>query len=213
MGRNKKNMIYSFIGTDTAKVRAKANAWIDAGRVKDPSLTYVRITEDLFEEGIILENLGGQSLFAKRMLISLDGLCKSQEDFILKHLEALAASENVFALIEGKLLAKAKKEIEKHSAKVFSYDLPVKDNKPNFAIWNAIDRGDGVTAWKEYQKDRKNGAEPEMLAGFIHSKLRKNSVGDKSAARKSREFIDFYHEARRGEVDFEEGLELFLLKL
>ena len=206
-------MIYAFIGTDKQKVQAKAHAWINAGREKDPSLTYVRITDDLFDEGLILENLGGQSLFAKRMLISLDGLCDKREDFLLEHMQALAESENVFALIDGKLLTKAKKEVEKHATKVFSYDLPAKENKPNFAIWNALDRGDGLTAWKEYQKERRGGGEPDMLAGFIHSKLRKNIPGNKSAARQSRKFIDFFHEARRGEVDFEEGLELFLLKL
>lgn len=206
-------MIYAFIGTDHTKVRSKAGAWIDAGRAKDPELTYIRMTEDSFDEGVILENLGGQSLFAKRMLISLDGVCAKNEAFVLENLKSLAESDNVFALIEGKLLAKAKKEIEKHATKVFSYDAVTKDGKPNFAIWNAIDRGDGVTAWKEYQKERKAGGEPEMLAGFIHSKIRRNIPGNKVAARQSRTFIDFYHEARRGEVDFEEGLELFLLKL
>ncbi len=206
-------MIYAFIGTDQDKVRAKASAWIEAGRAKDPSLTYLRLTEDTFDEGVVLENLGGQSLFAKRMLISLDGLCKSKEDFILEHIKSLAESDNVFAIIEGKLLAKAKKAIEANATKVFSYDLPAKDSKPNFAIWNAIDRGDGLSLWKEYQKERKAGAEPEMLAGFIHSKLRRNIPKDKNAARQSKRFIDFYHEARRGEVDFEEGLELFLLKI
>lgn len=206
-------MIYAFIGTDTETVRAKANAWIAAGRSKDPSLTYMRITEDTFDEGAILENLGGQSLFAKRMLISLDGVCKSYEDFMLEHMPALAESENVFACIEGSLLAKTKKELQKHATKVFAYDLVQKDSGPNFAIWNAIDRGDGVTAWKEYQKERRNGGALDPLAGFIHSKLRKNIVKDKKSARLSRAFIDFYHEARRGDVDFEEGLELFLLQL
>lgn len=206
-------MIYAFIGTDHNKVRSKAGAWIDAGRAKDPGLTYIRMTEDSFDEGVILENLGGQSLFAKRMLVSLDGVCRKNEAFILENLKSLAESDNVFALIEGKLLAKAKKEIELHATKVFSYDRPAKDRKPNFAIWDAIDKRDGVTAWKEYQKDRRAGGEPEMLAGFIHSKLRRNIPGNKTAARQSRAFIDFYHEARRGEVDFEEGLECFLLKL
>ncbi|MBL1434125.1 hypothetical protein COB87_000940 [Candidatus Wolfebacteria bacterium] len=205
-------MIYAFIGTDGQKVRTKANAWIEAGRAKDSQLTYVRITEDLFNEDLVLENLGGQSLFAKRMLISLDGVMQKNEAFILEHLQHLAESDNVFALIEGKLLAKAKKEIEKHAVKVFSYDLPAKDSKPNFAIWNAIDRGDGLVAWKEFQKEHMEGKEVETLAGFIHSKLRRNIPKDKHAARQSREFIDFYHKARRGEIDFKEGLELFLLK-
>ncbi len=213
MGRDYKDMIYAFIGTDHTKVRAKAHAWIEAGKAKDPSLTYLRITEDTFDGGSILENLGGQSLFAKRMLISLDGVCKSNEDFILENIKSLAESDNVFAIIEGKLLSKAKKAIEGNATKVFSYDLPAKDSKPNFAIWNAIDRGDGLSLWKEYQKERRAGGEPEMLAGFIHSKLRRNIPKDENAARQSRKFIDFYHAARRGEVDFEEGLELFLLKI
>ncbi|XKT75319.1 MAG: hypothetical protein ACJKSS_00815 [Patescibacteria group bacterium UBA2103] len=206
-------MIYSFIGTDSDKVRNKALAWIEAGRAKDPNLTYIRMTEDSFDEGVILENLGGQSLFAKRMLISLDGVLGKHEEFILNNIDAIQESDNVFAIIDGKLLAKPKKAIETASAKVFTYDLPAKDGKPNFVLWNAIDKKDGVAAWKEYQKEKRAGAEPEMLAGFIHSKLRKNIGKNPETKESSRKFIDMYHAARRGEVDFEEGVEHFLLSI
>lgn len=202
-------MIYAFYGSDTHKVSAKAHAWIDASRKKDPNITYIRMTEDTFDLGVLQENLGGQSLFAKRMLISLDGVLGEHEEEVFELLEAMADSENVFALIDGKIKAASTKKLEKYATKTFVFDAKVSDGKPDFALWNAIDRRDGLTAWKIYYQQRLEGGKAEMIAGFIHSKLRRS----KSTRQLSRKFIDMYHEARRGEVDFDEGVEALLLSL
>lgn len=202
-------MIYAFYGADTHKVSAKAHAWIEASRKKDPSITYIRMTEDTFDLAVLQENLGGQSLFAKRMLISLDGVLEEYEEEVLELLEPMENSENVFALIAGKVKAATAKKIEKHATKSFVFDTKAKDGKPDFALWNAIDRRDGLTAWKIYYQQRLEGGKAEMIAGFIHSKLRRS----KSTRALSRKFIDMYHEARRGEVDFDEGVETLLLSM
>lgn len=202
-------MIYAFYGSDTHKVSTKAHAWISASRGKDPSITYIRMTEDSFDTAILHENLGGQSLFAKRMLISLDGVLESREEDISNLLEDMASSENVFAIIAGKVKAPLAKQLEKHATKTFLFDAVTKDGKPDFALWNAIDRKDGLTAWKLYYKERLQGVSAEQLAGFIHSKLRRA----KATRKLSRKFIDTYHEARRGEVDFDEGMEVLLLSI
>ena len=206
-------MIYAFFGTDYEKVRNKAHAWILASRTKDPQLTYIRMTNDSFDENLFHEALEGQSLFAKRMLISLDSVCADHEEILLSHIKNMQASSNVFALIEGKLSAKTARALDGVVEKSFVFDKAGGSGKPNFALWNAIDKRNGVLAWCEYQKERNKGAQPEMIAGFIHSKLRKNMAKNKDAQKDSRVFIDIYHSARRGEIDFEEGLELFLLKL
>lgn len=202
-------MIYAFIGNDGEKINTKARAWISASREKDSSITYLRVTDDSFDEALLLENMEGQSLFAKRMLITLEGVSKEHEEFLLKHIAGMAASENVFAIIDTNVPKKVEKEITKHAAKVFSFTKEAKDGKPDFALWNAIDKRDGLTAWKLYQKQLREGAQPEMVAGFIFSKLKRS----KSTARLSRSFIDMYHEARRGEGEFSEGVELFLLRM
>lgn len=207
-------MIYAFLGTDRTKIHAKAQAWIQVARTKQPELTYSRITEEDFSKEVLLEQLSSSSLFIQKLLITLDEVGEMGRGVILEHLQDLSESENVFVIADSAFSKKEQDLIGAQAVKVFTFDT--KTEGPDwslFAVGGALARGDLKGAWVSYTEKRREGVEAEVLAGIIHAKIRKliTEKGAEPWQYYSRYFLDLYHSARRGEMEFDEAVEYFLL--
>lgn len=222
LGRDETSMIYLFHGSDTAKIRAKAFAWVSAAQAKAPDAIYVRLDAETLSEEALLDALKAQGLFFSRSLILLDDPFAKAEhaDLVLRHLEALASSENPVAILAPKLLAARAKKLEAHAAKVFKIDAAEKVKRGfNAALVNALAARKGLELWKEIVKAEREGDVPEMIHGLLHWKVRqlmeKGGRGwtQEEARRMSVRLIEVVSESRSGDLHLAQALERFALKL
>lgn len=161
-------MYYLFYGKDTANSRKKMGETVASFRKKNPHANIFRVEAENFSRGAFLEYLGGQSLFADKFLITLDGVLKDAEarDFIFNNLEAAKASHNVFVFLEEDLKKAELTEVKKFAEKVFEFDLP--DSKKEkgfniFSICDALGEKDKKKLWVLMNKAEREGVSPEEI--------------------------------------------------
>ncbi len=170
-------MIYLIYGSDTEMARTKERALVDSLVVKKPDASVGRYNADTFQLGLLDELIGGQGLFVARLIVELDRLFINEEfqEFILENLERLAASENIFIILEEKLLKPELKKFEKHAKKIQEYELKKdesggwgkKGGTSPFALADALGRRDKKQLWALYIQQKENGSVAEELHGSL----------------------------------------------
>lgn len=168
-------MIYLFHGTDSAKVRAKAFAWVAAARAKAPDAAYIRLSANELTEQSLNDALSSQGLFFAKTLVLIDDPFADSEDgeLVLANLDTLAASANPVALVVPKLLAARTKKLEAVAEKSFKIDAAAKTARGfNGGLVNALGARDGKGLWLELKKAERQGDVPEMVHGLLHWKAR-----------------------------------------
>lgn len=217
----KSNMLYFIHGTDSEKIRKEAQRFVSTVKEREPHVAHIRIIGDTFNKDLIQSYAGAQGLFVEKVLIVLDGVFEGDSKDDMKDLLPLCGeSNNIFLGIAGTIPAKLLEEITKISKKLYTFDIKEKVQKEDwnmFAIGNAWERGDSLKAWSAYRDARKRGIEPEVLAGILHSTIRRgiekgNGERKEKMMSASRSLISIYHGARRGEWDLEHALEWWVLE-
>lgn len=226
-------MIYLFYGSDSAKVRTKAFAWVAAARTKEPNLAYIRLTREELSEGVLEDIALSGGLFVKRLLVLIDDpfpsarVTEDEEEagansILEDHIEALAASDNAIVILAPKLTAlKAKKLILK--AKVeYKFDTSVTQEEKrgfNGNLVNALASRSREKLWIEIQRALLLGDAPEMLLGLLHWKARDlmekgSRVWKPEESRNlSLSLIEILQDSRRGGLDLSLALERFALSI
>ncbi len=217
-------MIYFFHGTDTDKARTKAHELIDSLRKKKPDAAFLNINAENFNAAQLQEYIGGQGLFSNKYIVFLDRLCEKKEvktEFI-DTLKEISESENIFIPLEGKIDKATATKIEKKSEKTVAFDLKEIEKKEEdsnvFELANAFGRKDKKELWMLYREYVDKGSAPEELHGILFWKAKTMLLAGGNGYWKQEELLSFvdglitvYHEARRGNHEFETGLEAFLL--
>lgn len=216
-------MIYFFGGSDAAKARAKAFAWVAAARKKAPDAPYLRVSAEDVTPHTLQEVTGTQGLFFSKTLALLDDpfSLKDAGELVIESLSALAASENPIAIVAPKLIAARQKKIEAKAEKVFIINAKEKAEGRGFngALVNALGAKDGAALWQEIIKAYRLGDAPEAVHGLLHWKARDmmqkgNAKWGKDGARTlSVELIELLSDARSGELPLKESLERFALTI
>ncbi len=216
-------MIYLFHGSDVAKTRAKAFAWVAAARVKAPEAPYTRLEASQITAEAIAEVVGSQGLFFSKTLVLLDDPFSENTagELVLEHLDMFFTSTNIVAILAPKLLTPRVNKIEAKAEKVFRCDVTEKKSTRGFnsALVNALAHKDGAMLWKELVVAYRQGDAPEMIHGLLHWKARdlmhKGARGwTKEEARiLSRRLIELLSESRGGSLPLSESLERFALSL
>ncbi len=164
----------------------------------------------------------------------------ASRDLTLARLERFAASDHLFVLTEGKVLVAEKRELERHATTIEECGgggrKPQDFNV--FALADALAVRDRRGLWVAYRAARRAGVEPENLCGTLHWALRSllaaqhapcaTDAGMKDFTygkfrRQARVFtrdelvsyaralIALYHDAHRGTLDLDVGLERWIL--
>jgi DNA polymerase III delta subunit len=216
-------VIYFFTGTDAGKARAKAFAWVEAARKKQPDAAYFRISPEALTASALDEAAGASGLFFNKSLVLVDDpfSLKDAGQTVLDHLGLLADSANPVAILAPKLPAAALKKIEAKAEKTFVADLAEK--KPargfNAALVNALGAKDGTALWREIAKAERAGDAPEMLHGLLHWKARdlmqkgSRSWTPREARTLSLDLIELLSDARAGSLDLGLALERWALSI
>ncbi len=233
-------MIYLFYGTDVAKTRAKTFAWIAAARVKEPNLTYIRLSrEDVTPAALENAALSG-GLFTKRLLILIDDPFPSAQRKVSEqdeneddsedpahsvletYLEPLAASDNAILILAPKLTAAKAKKLGTQTTLEYVFNLPpgeAADRGFNGNLVNALATKNREKLWLEISRALRRGDAPEMLHGLLQWKARDLiSAGGRAwkpeeSRRLSLTLIALLQDSRRGGLDLSLSLERFALSI
>jgi len=189
-------MIYLIYGSDKETARAKERALVESLIVKKPDASVGRYNADTFQVGLLDELIGGQGLFVARLIVELDRLFVNEEfqELVLENLERLAASENIFIILEEKLLKPELKKFEKYAEKIQAYDLKKdesggqgngwgkKGDVSPFALADALGRRDKKQLWALYVGQRKAGSVPEELHGLLFWQIKSILLAGQAAS-------------------------------
>lgn len=215
-------MIYLFTGSDAGKVRAKAFAWVEASRKKQPDAPYRRIAADEVSESALMDAVAAQGLFFSKALVLLDDpfSLKESGEIVLESLKALAASPNPVAILAPKLHAAHVKKLEAAAEKTFKIEAVKKEVRGfNAGLVNALAMKDGKKLWEEIVRASMAGDAPEMLHGLLHWKARDlmqkggRAWTQNEARGLSLALIELLSDARSESLDLSVALERFALSL
>ncbi len=143
-------MLYTLIGTDIEKVRARGHALVEALKEKRPDASSFRLHLENWSNDKFKELTGSIGLFSSKYIIFLDNLLtglpekkyeekENPAEIILENLKELKGSDHVWIIVEdalfgkssgkdigvraGKDLDKIIDELKKHSDKIEEHDV------------------------------------------------------------------------------------------
>jgi hypothetical protein len=221
-------MLYLFYGDDRDTILQKSRELISSLRKKRPDALYFKLDGENFEENLLDELIGGQGLFENRYLILLESLSSDEAryEILLKKMEDISSSPNIFIMVEGKLEKTKFNKLSKFSDKVQAIKLPdqmgekPRDGFEIFNLANALPKRDRLGLWVLYRQAIRSGASPENINGVLFWKIKtmlsggflgKFSASDLKVL--SSKLVSAYHKSHRGEGDFEYMLEKIVLAL
>jgi hypothetical protein len=140
-------MLHVFCGSDTVAVRVKALAML--APYEEEGIVPVRLESEKFEAGVLEHLLGGTSLFGGVTVCVLDTPSEDElfSETVTKSLPDLAASANVFVLIDTAPLADHRRTLQKHATSFTEIKAEAKEKKDTFALGNAFSSRDKKTLW------------------------------------------------------------------
>jgi DNA polymerase III delta subunit len=231
-------MLILFHGNDTVSVREAAQEYL---RAHAPDGATV-IDGDTYEAGRVTDAAGSTSLFgdATHYLLDTPSDLTAFAKEVAEALPALASSENVFVVIEGKLLAAPKKQYTKYATVVEERSQASERGFNVFLMGDAFAARDKRTLWVLLAEAFAAGLSAEEIAGtlwwqiktmrmasvtassteagmkdFPYNKAKRSLKNFKEGelAKCSQELLAVYHEARQGKLELDLALERWVLSL
>ena len=224
----------------------KLNEVVGGLRGRRPDSGLFKITEEDFVEAEagaakLKELISSQGLFGGSYIVICENLISASEE-VGQMLSQMADSPHVFVFLEGPLSKKDLKLFEKQDAKIQSFDVKTKKEKPFniFLLADALANKRKKDMWVLYQKALRAGLPPEQIHGMIFWQVKtlllvalsdgKESVDlkpfvitkAKNALRlwNTAELIDLsskvvsiYHDARRGGQELKLSLEELIVSV
>ena len=191
-------MLRLYFGTDRQKVRDAATEFIDANFPPDGTLT--TIDAQSFVPGQIADALGASSLFGGAEWYVIDTPA-SDADFAeeVKHnLKEMAESTNTFLIMEGALLAPAKKLYAKHAASSEEFTAQKSDRFNTFIMADALANKDRRQLWVLLQGAKAEGLAAEEIIGMLWWQLKALRLAEVTSSASEAGMKDFpYNKAKR----------------
>lgn len=216
-------MLYFLYGSDKDKARAKARELIAILRKKKPGAELFRLDSDNWSSGQFDEFVGGQGLFERKFIVFANQLFGNGEakEIILQKLPAIRQSENIFIFLETKIEKSELLKITEVAERVQTFEAGNKEKESFniFSLANALRARDRKGLWVLYQKALRDDVAPEAISGILFWQVkdlllkRSNHFSPAELHVLAKKLITLYHDAHRGFVDFETGLERFALCL
>ncbi len=199
-------MYVVFYGSDRGGVRDKATDYIETNLPLDGTLTTIDAVD--FEPGQIADALGATSLFGGSEWFVLD-TPSANPDFVeavTSSLAELAESSNTFVILEGTLLAPAKKKYEKFAAKLTEFTAEKAERFNSFALAEALAGKDKRKLWVLLQEARLEGLREEEIVGMLWWQLKALRLAALTKSAEEAGMKDFpYNKSKRALVKFSDG--------
>lgn len=235
-------MIAAFYGTDWKKVNEGAKKRLEAFVNKNKEAEVFTLGEENFSEAELERHITSSGLFSGAHVVVVSHTLQHENfgQIILDRMAELVSSPNLFIVKEGDLSAKIKKTLTKHAEDITECVAKQKTEKPGFQIFdlaNSLGARDRKNLWLGYQRVLRDGIAPEEIANILMWQVRMMLQVSTGATEDIKPFVlgkaknflknyspkelndlsfalvELYHEARRGFVDYEEGLEKLILTI
>lgn len=208
-------MLFFLHGTDREKVKAELESLLKKAKTEVVRISDVHALADLHAA------LQGGGMFGGARTVVLDGVFANPEmaSAVLSALLRMRDGADTIYIVEEKLDAATKKQVEKYAESTKKFDAPKKaEQKTIFELANALRRGDKKGLWIAYQRELLAN-EPEAIHGVLFwgaKQALQYARSEKDVAR-SRALVaklaELPHEARRRGVELEYALEQFALSI
>lgn len=199
-------MYILFYGTDRNAVRDAATAYIEKHLPADATLTTIDAAE--YQPGQVADALGATSLFGGSEWFVLDTPSGNEEmaAAVTDVLAEMAESSNTFVVLEGPLLAAAKKKYEKHAAEMKEFTAEKAERFNSFALAEALAGKDKRKLWILLQEAKLNGQREEEVIGMLWWQLKALRLAAQTRSAAEAGMKDFpYNKAKRALTQFAPG--------
>ncbi len=233
-------MYVVFFGTDRGRVRDAATAHIEAKMPADATLTTITATD--YQPGQVADALGASSLFGGSEWFAFDTPADNAEfeEAVKESLAEMAESSNTFIILEGALLAAAKKKYSKHTDTLTEFAAEKVERFNSFALAEALAGKDKRRLWVILQDARLSGLREEEIIGMLWWQLKAlrlaaltstaaeagmkdfpynkaksalNKFADGEVERLAQSLLELYHDGHAGIRDMGIGLEEWVLRV
>ncbi len=229
-----------YFGTDRQRVRDAATEYISKNL--SPEGTVTTLDAQTFAPGQVADALGASSLFGGEEWFVLDTPSENEEFFeeVKSSLNELSESPNTFIILEGALLAPAKKAYGKHASVSEEFAAEKSERFNMFSMAEALAQKDKRRLWVLLQEARLNGLREEEIIGMLWWQLKSlrlasvtrnaEEAGMKDfpynkakralaifspdeVVKLSRSLLELYHAGHAGQRDMDIALEEWVLTL
>jgi DNA polymerase III delta subunit len=230
-------MVVFFYGTNRTAVRDAGSRYCET-----IGTAVTSIDESTYSEGCITAHIGATSLFGGTEIFLIDTPSSDvlYQAEVLDTLPEMAASPNVFVVLEGHVLADIKKKYAKHAASMEEYSAEKGERFNVFQIAEALARKDKKHMWVLLQQARIFGIRDEETIGIMWWQLKalrlaKITTSAEEAGMKeypykkakqavkifagreiealSQSLLELYHHGHQGKRDMDTALERWVLTL
>ncbi len=213
-------MIYLFSGDDTKKKLIGLEKFI---KTLPKNVEVFSINKNDFGAAQIESFYSSQGLFFNKCVILFYDISEKEEayDFLLKKLENMQESQNLFIFSEGKMNKSDIEVFKKKKAEINIFELPKekKERYDNFLLAYDFEKRDKLNLWIHFRQAMDLGVGMEELVGVLFWKakdmlLKKNF--NKVKEEELKEFVSkisyILPEARKKGIDDEAAFEKFILE-
>jgi len=199
-------MLKLYFGSDRQGVRDGATSFVEGNAALGATVT--TLDAQLYAAGQISDALGAASLFGGEEWFVIDTPSANAEfnDAVQSNLAEMAESQNTFIILEGALLAPAKKAYAKHAASSEEFTATKVEAANPFALGEALASKDRRKLWVLLQEAKHRGDPAEKIIGLIWWQLKALRLADVTASAAAAGMKDFpYNKAKRSLAKFAPG--------
>jgi DNA polymerase III delta subunit len=173
-------MLHVYYGTDRQKVRDAATVFTDINMSPDGTLT--TLDAHGYAAGQISDALGASSLFGGEEWFVIDTPTDNADlaEEVKNNLKEMSESGNTFIILEGALLAAAKKSYAKYAESSEEFIAAKNERFNTFAMADALASKDRRQLWVLLQEAKAAGSAPEELIGILWWQLKALRLADVS---------------------------------
>ena len=199
-------MYLVFFGSDRTKVRDAATAHIEKQLPPDGTLTTFDVQS--FTPGQIADALGASSLFGGAEWFVLDTPSGNPdfEEETKASLKEMSESPNTFIILEGALLAPAKKAYAKYAASTEEFTADKSERFNTFGMAEVLAQKDKRKLWVLLQEARLSGLREEEIIGMLWWQLKSLRLAALTNSAEEAGMKDFpYNKSKRALSTFAPG--------
>ncbi len=199
-------MYLVFFGSNRGLVRDEATSYINKNMAEGSTLTTLEGSQ--YQAGQVADALGANSLFGGEEWFVIDGPSDNTEcvEELKATLKELGESSNTFVILEGALLAPAKKAYGKYAADIQEYTADKVERFNAFGLAEALATKDKRKLWLLLQEARLSGLREEEIVGMLWWQLKALRLAKLTRSADEAGMKSFpYDKAKRALSKFTEG--------
>ncbi len=199
-------MLHVYFGNDTVAVRKKTFAFITS--LEDGGYTLERVEAEEYQQGQCANIAGSASLFGGKTVYLLDTPSSDAIFFeeVQSTLELFKEAPDTFVVLEGSLLAPAKKMYGKYAETIEEIDGASDVRFNTFALADSLSSKDKKTLWIQLQDAKKAGVSAEEIIGTLWWQLKTLRLASLTKTATDAGMKDFpYNKAKRSLKNFKDG--------